>query len=52
MGAVLSREVAKNMPLMLQQYKYVTEFSGAFSPFRAIVYRPWGIGMGMQYVAQ
>ena len=40
MGAVLSREVAKKMPLMLQQYKLVTELVELFvffSPFRAIV---------------
>ena len=30
MDAVLSREVARKMPLKLQQYKQVTEFSGAF----------------------
>ena len=40
MGAALSREVAKEMPLMLQQYSKslnLVEPFVFFSPFRAIV---------------
>ena len=44
---VASREVAKKMPIMLQQYKSVTEFSGAFCFLQSrLVTR--GIGMAMQ----